>query len=336
MDKRKWAIFALSLAAAALFADGNQIDTTYFSEGLCPMYDTASGLFGYIDPKGTWKIAPRWNYALPFSEGLGLVKRWGAASGAWLVDKSGKEVVDLSAYEWILGVGVSDGLVVAKPRGVDGAFAVLDKAGKEKCRIAAQYVDEGYSDGLLKFGTKDMKWGFADPSGNIVIAPTWDVAWPFSGGRAFVKTRAGGGKIVCIDKKGKAQFELPGATFVEINWEGGLAVVSYPAKAGSEYRVIDSAGTRLSSMTSANAKEWKPIRILGTLLAVSRLDSGAWVTRLVNPLTLEPVGEASFSNVGPFREGMAAATSPAGLGFIDLTGKWLIAPTWQLMPMGPM
>lgn len=42
-----------------------------FTEGIAPVYDDESGLWGYIDKKGNYVIEPEYSMAYCFQEGLG-------------------------------------------------------------------------------------------------------------------------------------------------------------------------------------------------------------------------------------------------------------------------
>ncbi len=70
-----------------------------YSEGLCPVQDFNSGMWGYIDITGKYKIKPQYYEAGPFSENLAAVKN---SSGFYdFIDKTGKIVIK-SNYTSIL------------------------------------------------------------------------------------------------------------------------------------------------------------------------------------------------------------------------------------------
>ena len=48
-----------------------------FEEGLLPICDMASGKYGFIDDRGRWVIAPEWDRASDFRDGLALVEKDG-------------------------------------------------------------------------------------------------------------------------------------------------------------------------------------------------------------------------------------------------------------------
>lgn len=62
-----------------------------FSNDLCGAYQPSSGLFGYVDPYGTWKIKPQYNKVTTFSyDGLAVV------DDLIVIDTKGKVVLDIS------------------------------------------------------------------------------------------------------------------------------------------------------------------------------------------------------------------------------------------------
>lgn len=62
-----------------------------FSNDLCCAYQPSSGLWGYVDPYGTWKIKPQYNKVTTFSyDGLAVV------NDLMVIDTKGKVVLDIS------------------------------------------------------------------------------------------------------------------------------------------------------------------------------------------------------------------------------------------------
>ena len=80
------------------YPDGTMIDTGLriqyglgeFAEGLMPVFDGATGYYGYVDRDGKWAIEPVYKYAGAFKEGLAVVASEG---GYGLIDTEGKNVV---------------------------------------------------------------------------------------------------------------------------------------------------------------------------------------------------------------------------------------------------
>jgi len=56
------------------------------SEGLMPLYDDSTRLYGYINNQGSWVIKPAFKYAAPFENGLAIIA---AEDGYGVIDSNG-------------------------------------------------------------------------------------------------------------------------------------------------------------------------------------------------------------------------------------------------------
>lgn len=67
----------------------------WFKDGLAPMRDDATQLWGYIDAQGQWSIAPQFQVAGSFSEGLAPVEELDSHDRLRLgfIDRTGKRVI---------------------------------------------------------------------------------------------------------------------------------------------------------------------------------------------------------------------------------------------------
>jgi hypothetical protein len=120
-------------------------------------------LYGYARQDGNWVVPPRFQDALPFSEGLAAVRVGEADTGLWgYIDAAGIFVVEPSFA---------------------GAFFFSEG-------LAVITVDD-YFDG---------KQGYIDRCGNIIIEPKYDLAREYRGG---VATATVEGKYVHIDHEGR-------------------------------------------------------------------------------------------------------------------------------------
>jgi len=195
-------------------------------------------------------------------------------------------------------------------------------------------VDQGFSEGLARFSTKDMKWGYIDASGKAVISASNAFAWDFSEGRAFIHMNRGERKLHCIDKSGNILFELADATWITQGFTGGLALVQFRVGDGPvESRVIDLKGATVSTI---KAEQGNATRIASGMLAVGLFEGQKYAMRLLAPATLKPAIEGVWRDVGIGREGLIAVSVDGKIGFIDPKGKIVIKPQFSLMPMGPM
>lgn len=138
----------LSINKNARTLDDNEIHEVFVrsvenSEAkLFPWHLTKEGKVGYIDPPGNYKIPNIYLEALPFRDGLALVKKDELHSG--FIDKNGRTVIDFTdKYDF---ESFSCGLSRAKEReGLNWGY--IDKSGK--VAIPFKYPDaEDFSEGL--------------------------------------------------------------------------------------------------------------------------------------------------------------------------------------------
>lgn len=197
---------------------GNNIlgETTFpsglpFSEGLAAVR-AQDGKFGYINRSGVQVIAPTYDFALEFTEGLAPVL---VGDKVGYIDRTGKIAV---APQFDAGDDFSEGLAVVAQAGkvgyIDprGAFVVqpaYDQAGAfsgglapVKLNDAEFYVDitgravitqplmtdlRPFSEGLAAVRV-DGKVGYIDHAGVMVIQPQYTTGTDFADGLAVVET----------------------------------------------------------------------------------------------------------------------------------------------------
>ena len=153
-----------------------------FSEGLAPVSSPLQRVFvdkkrrkqrlwGYLDIKGHWVMKPKYDMALPFSEGLAAVlveDKWG------YIDKNGDFVIP--------------------PK-----FKVSPSAYNNRGMLATPSMcSEGRA---IIWDNKTQLCGYINTSGEWVIQPTYETAGNFSSGLAPVR-RGGESYYGYIDKSG--------------------------------------------------------------------------------------------------------------------------------------
>lgn len=144
---------------------------------------------GFIDKTGGYAIAPKFDYAWNFAEGLAAVtldgKKWG------FVDKTGAFAI---APQFDRAFYFSEGFAAVES---GGKMIFIGKDGKNA--FAGQYDEaQPFNSGLAAVRIGD-KWGFINQTGALVIAPQWEEVATFFGDRAGVKIN---GKWGFIDKSG--------------------------------------------------------------------------------------------------------------------------------------
>lgn len=204
-----------------------------FSEGLSPVLDTKSGLYGFCSLKGELMIDARYEDVCAFSEGYAAV----CTDGLWgHIDRQGNVACAPqfeAGYSFINGLAVvwgSEGDCVIRPDGtivfsrpgariwdfdaygvalfdVQGCMGIVNRSGEVLLDPAAGYrfvsdyaygFAQAFPQGLMRV-KKDGKIGFVSREGMLVVPCVWDDAQPFDHGLARVDS---GGKMAYIDLQG--------------------------------------------------------------------------------------------------------------------------------------
>jgi len=148
--------------------------------------------WGYIDPTGSFVIKPQYLAATDFCENRAAV----VTDGLWVyIDKSGKAAFDGS---FSYAMPFSDGIAVVCRDKEGDVYECIDASGKS-INLSLQPI-ASCTEGLIRVKDKNGKFGFADKSGAIVIAPQYEATLAFAEGLAAVSLD---GKWGFIDKSGK-------------------------------------------------------------------------------------------------------------------------------------
>lgn len=199
--------------------------------------------YGFADTNGIELVAPKYEAAKKFSEGLAAV----SVNGKWgFIDKTGKEVVP-AKYSFV--DYFSEGFCAVNIGGKDegsyasgGKYCFIDKTGKPITELKYYWVS-AFSDGLAMVMEKEGgATQFIDPTGKTVLSLSqYSVVRGFAEGLAVVHldvvvpgedfpiTKSG-----CIDKTGKAIIPLTTEYFIwhEYFSEGLIAVKNDKMKIG--------------------------------------------------------------------------------------------------------
>jgi hypothetical protein len=267
---------------------------------------------GYCDESGIVRVPIRYNNAEPFSEERGLVTNYTYGKSiqplkhCGFVDMNGVEVVPLSFED---ARSFSSGLAAVKKNG---------------------------------------KWGYIDASGKEKIGPRFEIAYDFHEGQAIVKVN---GKFGLINKRGKllGKFTCDTITsFVQgmaqvrvstrwgaINAKGKLildTIYQYvTAPNGGSFLATDFSGE--SYLFGCDGKvrgDTKGVHVqsaYGNTLVV-QVDSGStsWICLLNNQKVRI---SKLYSKAGDFSEGLLPVQKNGRWGFIDSTGKEVIACKYE-------
>jgi hypothetical protein len=243
-----------------------------FAEGLAVITDQENGKSGYIDTEGKIAIAPQFDIAFDFHEGLAEVKVFPTGDreydGRELIDKSGRVVIGPLKLCPELFTGpfyFSEGYAAAKRESeCFGNWGFLDRSGRfvieprfggigifsEDLAIVGFKIPGAPppSDlksesnklfrALAKFGNgsfdyPDMKYGYIHKSGVLVIPARFEGGGTFSEGLAAVQLK---GKCGYIDKAG--HLVIPAIFDAAHPFSNDLAEVAV----GEQWGYIDKSG----------------------------------------------------------------------------------------------
>ena len=179
--------------------------------------------FGYIDTSGNMVIAPQFDKAGDFSEGMAPAlqdDKWG------YIDTSGKWVLQ-PTYDRVKGFNAGYALVLK-----DDQWNYIDKSGTVlQTPVQEKYYD--FNEYGVAFYRVDKKIGLIDTNGKVILEPTYEVMKPFVNGQARVRQ---GDLWGMIDAAGKITIHV---SYNELSDNSGKAV--WGAK-GESFGVITSNG----------------------------------------------------------------------------------------------
>ncbi len=182
------------------------------------------------------------------------------------------------------------------------------------CLLLSSCSKEGeYSSELIPV-VIDGKFGYIDPTGQVMIAPQFDAASVFSNGLARVMKD---GKWGFIDTKGAYAIE---AKYVRATWfsEGYACVV----KENGFPEFINEKGETIATMKDA---ESAGLVVEG--LAPARMKDDKWGFVAPDGTVKIP---ATYEEVRFFSDGLAAVKDDKqNWGFIDKDGKVVVAPAYR-------
>ncbi len=145
-----------------------------FSCGRALVY-TRSGKYGYIDSDGHMAVAPRWDYASDFREGLALVGQADSAGrmAYCFIDCNGTRRTDVDTHGALLGEGFSCGLLDCRQADTGTSF-YLTADGKTAFVLPDSILAAfPFREGLAVVRTRRGA-GLIDTQGQIVVTPEWD------------------------------------------------------------------------------------------------------------------------------------------------------------------
>lgn len=260
--------------------------------------------WGYIDHKGRYVVNPQFINCSLFSDGLAMVQASNGKVG--YINHKGTFVIE---PKYKNGTDFSDGLAFVVRE--DGYPECINKNGEIVFSLKdAKYV-RGFSEGRACYCASNLKFGYVDKTGNVVIAPQFEAADDFHEGRALVFNS--GRKAGYVDKFGKLviryQFDMA-ESFSE-----GLAAFSNGESTG----FISPKGKYIINPQFDDASSFSD-----GLAVIEQGDMYGFIDKkgkiVINP---------QFEDVEPFSDGLAVVGNGEKYGYIDKDGKYKINPQFD-------
>jgi hypothetical protein len=259
--------------------------------------------WGYINKKGEYVINPQFKEADFFRDGLAKVT--GPDGKVGFIDEKGKYIIptqykDATPFSNGLAFVVNDG----------GYPTCIDKDGKTVFTLKQAKHVTSFKEDFAVFATNEMKCGYVNKTGKVVINPQFDGANYFCEGLAAIRLKD---KFGFIDKKGKIvinpQFDYVG------DFSEGKAVF----KNGNQWGYIDQKGAYIINPQFEQAGRFRE--------GMANIQSG----KLVGFITEEGKIEINpqFDYAGEFKNGLALIKQNDKYGYIDNKGKIKINPQFD-------
>jgi hypothetical protein len=304
-----------------------------FYEGLAGV--KIGGKWGYIDKAGKMVIAPQSGFGYAFSEGRARVyvdKKWG------FIDKTGKMVI---APQFKQAFDFDGQRAYVDPGTWKWGF--IDPAGTMV--IPAQFEDEDryvsrFSEQLSAVGVDD-KWGYIDKTGKFVIAPQFHQTMHFSEHLAMVK----GDKWGYIDLTGKMVIAVPKDQYEQLGYfhdQRALADMYTDAHYKNELRgYIDPTGKMVvrPQFEAAMDRDSDSPDFSDNCYYNGNFSEGLAAVELGEKwgyidVTGKMAIALQFDDARDFSHGFAAVQIGKKWGFIDKTGQIVIAPQFDMQQCG--
>jgi len=276
---------------------------------------TLNGKRGFVDGSGQTVIAPTFQMAMPFSEGMAAVSDGIGPDGfaQWrFVNASGVVLFTHKFQTPQIGM-FHEGMALIADH---GKFGFINARGDFVVPMKYDGADS-FSCGLasVKAGPK---YGIINRDGTIVLPPKYDFIGRFSDGRALFSE---GKRLGYLDERGTV---IVPATFENASdFSEGLAFVG-----------VSQAGQQVGGYIDLTGKLVIPFKpsIMGGpfrqgLAAIQEKQVAYFIDRDGNAV-IKPEGAEQLGN---FSEDLAPAKVDGQFGFVDRTGKMVIPPQWQFV-----
>ncbi len=245
------------------------------------------GFYGYIDTKGNWFIEPQYVTAEDFSEGLAAVMTLKASD--MLCDAEPGDVFEID-YDW-------------EP--ADQSLNLLGLGREMRYRRESDiFVLGGGQPDSIERPSRRL-YGYIDTTGNMVIPAKFEIAFPFSGGRAYVCFR---GKWGVIDRQG--------------NWVM-MPVLDWPSELSYDDAYYGGyygyRGERPGPNRGVGMSRYSSYRFSEGMGGICKNNKYGFIDT-TGKVIVAPV----YDDIRPFSQGLAAVRHGDKWGYIDKTGREVI------------
>ncbi len=277
---------------------GNQSDTRYGNLTDCtdPLTIFRGGQAGFVDRKGDFVIAPKFDDAHSFINGRAAATmddKWGIIDlqGNWLIRPKYKMISQQTKN-----------LIIVEDKG--GYKLINTEMGST---IAEYEKIKDFEEGLAPYMSGGI-WGFMDYNGSIIIPPQFEAAYGFTDGLALVRKND---RQQYIDKTGQAVFQL------KSDWSGGIF-----AEGLARVRVKDN----LYGFINKKGKMVIAAKFRDAAIGFSEGFAGVYYQGRWGFIdkTGKFIVEPKYDDVAGFSDGLGSVELNGKSGFVDRTGRVVI------------
>jgi hypothetical protein len=270
---------------------------------------------GYTDRTGNWVIAPQFDNAFAFSEGVARIVKNGLVA---YIDRSGRfltpEPPANAAAPWLWR---PDSMRDGNSNNGGVVFGYIDRSGKFIISPVFSRLGD-FSENLAPAQSSSGAFGYIGPDGYWIIPPVFNEAGNFTEGLAAVRgSRAMLGNFGYIDTQGHIQITLSGEFNAAGNFKNGLAKLS---NYGGRAVLIDKSGNQVQpGAAKANPPEASSLQRLS-------LNGSKWgYADAQDRFVIAP----QFDEAGDFSGDYAAVKRDGKWGFIDRSGAIVVKPAYD-------
>lgn len=296
-----------------------------FSEGLADV--VIEDKQGYIDQAGHIVITPQYISASPFSEGLALVSTSNRTiagydgeypGGFTWIDKTGRKITTTT---WDDADSFSEGLAPVKKGGFAG---YVDKTGKVVIALKFEYASS-FSEELAAV-RMNGKWGYIDKTGAWVITPQFQYLFNQDLSRPGL-SQPKGSILSNTVAYGAGEFSEGLAPVAVANSKGGYSF-HYIDKTGkkvfgTDFELAGSFSEGLAPVVIGH--KWGYIGLDGKVVIEPQFQSAYPESDTSTP----PYNDVRTARNMIFQDGLAAVGQGGKVGYIDTTGKFVVAPQFD-------